>query len=113
MKIIILKKLFLIAGLLSVFFGLAACQKARVHGDVQLPKGTVGAISFQGNGIVLLNKAGKRIAPSKIDVSKGRVLRKATIETIKVNPCVVRWCPSDGVCEVYVYEEMQSCPAWW
>ncbi len=106
-------KILLLASALIVLTGISACNRGDVKNDVQLPKDSVGAISFQGKNIILLNKAGAQIKPSKIDVSKGKVLKRATLETIKVNPCIIRWCPSDGVCEVYVYEQMATCPAWW
>jgi len=111
------KKIIVLFSMLVFSIGLTACNQGRDNSgnEVQLPKGAKGAFSFNGagKGVKLLNKAGKPISPTKLDLSDAKLLGEVTIRRYKKNPCVIEWCPDTGVCEVYIYEEMETCPNWW
>lgn len=99
-------------------FALVSAHNAKgvdpVYDDhTHLQKGAVGGINFQGKGIILHDKSGKRLNPTKLDTSKGRTIAEATIRLKKVNPCVMEWCPDGDVYQVYVIPDVDQCPAWW
>jgi len=110
MKSIFTKKIGLLLVFVAMMVGLSACYTKSDNGRV-IPKDSVGAISFSGKGLVLFDKTGKQIKPVN-EKRKGKELSKATISIVKVNPCYMKWCPSDGVCQYYKISE-GACPAWW
>jgi len=110
MKAILTNKFGMILMVFVILVGLSACYN-KDDSVRKLPADSVGAISFNGKGIVLLNKQGKPVKPVK-ENRKGTERSMATLSIIKVNPCYVKWCPSGSECEYYKISD-DACPAWW
>ena len=110
MKIVLIKKLGVLLVVVSMMLGLSACYNKSDNARV-IPKDSVGVISFNGKGIILLDKAGKPIKSVK-ETRTGKEISKATVRMLKVNPCYIEWCPSDGVCQYYKVSD-GACPSWW
>jgi len=107
------KRSFIFIFILSITISLSACHRYDVKDKVQLPKGAVGGISFQGDSIIPLSKNGTPLKRLPNENREGKIISKAVLTVEKINPCVIKFCPDNGVCEVYVMPELQSCPSWW
>ena len=113
------KKWVLLLSVLAVVTGGVACKELKwgdkTGPDAELPRGAKGAISFNGagKGVKVLNAGGKFIPASNIDLRGAKKLKELKITTYKKNPCVIEWCSSSGVCKVYIYAQLETCPDWW